>query len=424
MSNRSYAIYAIFVVLLGHRIMLSWTASSYIFGPLDRFLETTISTPRYSREHLEAIKKAKNKSTVEYRACCGLGHRLSKMADAYHTARKNNFGFRVFWEFCDDKTESFHYFFGPQPLSELENVQDGREVIKISNEAHCMEKLLRNGNSSQCKCPADFIESSGVFFNSLVERFRFKDEVDVFRRNHRFDDHFVLGMHVRAGNGEKGDFSRKDRAIHNITSWVESMSTILLTISRNATDGRPPLLFLATDTASMVEIFRQALSGFMEVVVYEQERPPEGSGVIFGEHGSRKKLNLTTALCEDWKSALMDMMVLTSSDVVISGRPSSFAQSLPMGVALSRNHSVYCEVARNGIYRCYQTLQEWCCLGKSFIPVEYRRVPLSDCEIPREYIVERPKSESQRLPTPRDVRHMTTFLPYDWDHIDWDSTSG
>jgi len=390
---------------------------------VDRFFEIAIEAPPSSIEHLETIKKAQNKSTVEYRACCGLGHRLSKMVDAYHIARKKNYGLRVFWEFCDNKTESFHHFFGPQPLSELENAQDGREVIKISNEAHCVKRLIRQGNSSQCKCPSDYIESSGEFFNSLVERFRYKDEVDAFRRYHRFDDHFVLGMHVRAGNGEEGDFARKKRAIDNVTSWVESMSNILLTISRNTTHGRPPLLFLATDTASMVETFRQALRGNMEVLEYEQPRLPEGNGVIFGEHGSRNKLNLTTELCQDWKSALMDMMVLTSSDVVISGRPSSFSQSLPMGVALSRDHTLYCEVAPKGTYQCYQTLHEWCCLGKSFLPIEYRRVPVSDCEIPPQYIVERPESETQRLPSPHDSRQMTTFLPYDWDQIDWDPNS-
>ena len=403
--------------------MLSWTVSTRMFGPMDRFLETTISAPLSSIEHLETIKKAKNKSTVEYRACCGLGHRLSKMVDAYHIARKKNYGLRVFWEFCDNKTESFHHFFGPQPLSELQNAQDGREVIKISNEAHCIEKLVRDGNSSQCKCPSDYIESSGEFYNSLVERFRYKDEVDAFRRYHRFDDHFVLGMHVRAGNGEQGDFVEKERAIHNVTSWVKSMSTILLTISRNTTNGRPPLLFLATDTASMVETFRHALRGEMEVVEYEQERPPEGSGVIFGQHGSQNMLNLTTELCQNLKSALVDMMVLTSSDVVISGRPSSFSQSLPMGVALSRDHAMYCEVAPNDRYRCYQTLHEWCCLGKSCISEEYRRVPVSDCEIPSRFIVKRPESETRSLPSPRKSRLMTTFLPYDWDQIDWDPNS-
>ena len=428
MSIRTYAVYGIFALLLGHHIMTSWMVSTFNISPFDWL--STVAAPSLDedwllRNQLEMITKAKNKSTVEYSACCGLGHRLSKMVDAYHIARKKNFGMRVIWEFCGDGTESFHHFFGPQPLSELEGVQDGREVIKVMNEAPCVESLVRTGNSTECRCPPDYIESNSVFFNGLVERFRFKDEVDTFRRNHHFDDHFVLGMHVRAGNGEVGDFTRKDRAMHNVSSWVDSVTAMLLTLSRNATSGRPPLLFLATDTASMADTLRDALSGQMDVVVYEQERLPEGSGVLFGEHGSRDKLNVTSELCQDLKNALMDMMVLTSSNVVISGNPSSFTQSLPMGVALSRDHTLYCEVAPNGTYRCYQTFQEWCCLGETFLRIEFINVPRkSDCEIDSEFLVERPESETERLPSLGNSPPMTTFVPYDWDHLDWNHSSG
>ena len=427
MMIRSYALYAVFVLILGHRTITLWTVSTYRIRPFDGL--SSVASPRSqdwpSREHLQKIKKAKDKSYVEYSACCGLGHRLSKMVDAFHIARTRNFGMRVFWEFCGDGTEGFHHFFGPQPLSELESVQDGREVIKVMNEAPCVDFLdRRGGDIGQCRCPSDYIESNGIFFNGLVERFRFKEEVDKFRRHHRFDAHFVLGMHVRAGNGEIGDFTEKDRTIHNVTSWVESVTAILLTMSRNATRRRPPLLFLATDTASMVDTLRQALSGHMDVVVFEQERLPEGSGVLFGEHGSRDKLNVTSELCHDMKNALMDMMVLTSSDVVISGNPSSFTQSLPMGVALSRDHTQYCEVSPKGTYQCYQTFQEWCCQGKPFRSREYIKVPQSECEIPSQFIVERPESETQRLPSPGNSPPMDTFLPYDWDHIDWNHSSG
>jgi len=366
----------------------------------------------------EIVKLAKHKSTVEYRACCGLGHRLSKMVNGYHTARMKNFGFRVFWEFCDEKTETFHYFFGPQPLSELEGVVDGRETIKISNEAHCMVPFRRRGESETCQCSSDWMQSNEIFFNSLVERFRFKDEVDEFRSRHRFDDHFVLGMHVRAGNGEIGDFTRKNRTIENMTSWTESMSDMLISISNSSSHGRPTVLFLATDTAAVVETMRQSLVGKMDVVVYEQSRPPDGSGVVFGEHG-RGIANRTKQRCDDWKNALMDMMILTGSDVVISGRPSSFTQSLPMGVALSRKNGRYCEVALDATYRCYRTFQDWCCRGVSFLPIEYLQVPVTKkCEIPADHIVQRPNRETKSLPTPRYVRHLDTFLPYDWDHLD------
>jgi len=373
----------------------------------------------FSNELMEKIVRAKNKSTVEYRACCGLGHRLSKMVDAYHIARTKNYGFRAFWDFCDNKTESFHYFFGPQPLSELEHVKDGRETIKISNEADCTVPFIRRGDKERCRCPSDYITSNGLFFNSLVERFRFNDEVETFRRKHYFDDHFVLGMHIRAGNGEVGDFSRKNRGIANMTVWVQSISNIVLSLSKTLGDGRPTLLFLATDTASVVEMIRHSLRGKMDVVVYEQNRPPEGSGVIFGQTGPGDQTIQTTGICQDWKNVLMDMMILTSSDVIISGRPSSFTQSLPMGVALSRENRMYCEVNLNTTYQCYQTFKEWCCRGVSFLTKEYLRIPVkTKCEIKPEHILYRPMSETKWLPTMLDRRHLRTFLPYDWDNMD------
>lgn len=42
-----------------------------------------------------------NISSVDYMACCGAGHRISKTADANYLARVLNFTLRSFWGFCD-----------------------------------------------------------------------------------------------------------------------------------------------------------------------------------------------------------------------------------------------------------------------------------------------------------------------------------
>ena len=63
-------------------------------------------------------KQARKTSSVDYFACCGAGHRLSKLVDAHFIATKLRFGLRVFFGFCD-KQEVYSYLFGPDPLDEL-----------------------------------------------------------------------------------------------------------------------------------------------------------------------------------------------------------------------------------------------------------------------------------------------------------------
>lgn len=49
-----------------------------------------------------------NVSSVDYMACCGAGHRISKMADAYYLAQRLNFTLRGYWGYCDTVATSGH----------------------------------------------------------------------------------------------------------------------------------------------------------------------------------------------------------------------------------------------------------------------------------------------------------------------------
>ena len=71
------------------------------------------------------------KSSVDYHACCGLGHRLSRMSDANYVAQRLNFGLRSFWGFCGN-LEVFYYLFGPQRVNMLANVTDTGNYLRIS----------------------------------------------------------------------------------------------------------------------------------------------------------------------------------------------------------------------------------------------------------------------------------------------------
>jgi hypothetical protein len=62
-----------------------------------------------------SLDDARDVSSVDYMACCGAGHRLSKMADANFLAQQLQFALRAYWGYCDTSdqtgqlTEVFQY---------------------------------------------------------------------------------------------------------------------------------------------------------------------------------------------------------------------------------------------------------------------------------------------------------------------------
>jgi len=478
---------------------------------------STEGTTATSENHVsEAMKQTvKMKSSVDYTTCCGIGHRMSKMVDAYYHSIIRNFGLRIFWGFCTTTMdmnnnninnitknnpnnnhstvttttttiEIFHYFFGSQPLEEIKSVTNMSWVMKVKNESPCFHRLHRTGignettmneredgddknknnniknqnqNQNQtCPCPAHFLEASETFYIGLLERFTERKSVQEFQQKHDFETHFVLGLHIRAGNGEQGDFVRKQRGIPNITEWVHHMTQTILSLSTESTRHRrvttidnegqqqqqelPPILFIATDTASLVTDFRESLKGKIKVIDYHQERLQEGEGVIFGEMGRTVPQLASNECLSHWRNPLMDMMILASADVVIAGRPSSFTQSLPMSIALSRRRRPpewpkkkalrpYCEVSLDGqTYQCFQDSYDWCCHGRTDFYLngtrryEFRRMPHPDFQKEcghdhdQKYLIRRP-SDGGRIPTIQNSQAISSFLPYNWDWVNY-----
>jgi hypothetical protein len=62
-----------------------------------------------------SLAEAEQLSSVDYMACCGAGHRTSKLAEASYLAKVLRFGLRVYWGYCDTydtrqrQTEVFQY---------------------------------------------------------------------------------------------------------------------------------------------------------------------------------------------------------------------------------------------------------------------------------------------------------------------------
>jgi hypothetical protein len=444
-------------------------------------------------------------SSVDYFSCCGLGHRLSKMSDAHYVAKKRlNFQLRVFWATCQvasssvnhnnqTNVEVFHYFFGAQPLEEIQELlqqqQQARKSnytistttatrhhhnLRLHNEIPGFKKFKRQSDeyyyvpihhlednsdaslppsppniriTSQEECPyqkgeimEDFFQETANFHSSLKQRFvsRHQTLFDYWRGRFQFSNHTVLGLHVRAGNGEKGDFLRKNRGVEDWEAWTVSMAELIAQMIRQEewtiTTTKPPLLFLATDTDSILHKLQEHLQGILPVVSLPQERQVDGSGVAFGN-----KVQVDEGEClEKWQNLILDMMLLSDVDIIIAGRPSSFTQSLPMSIALSssRNHhhqsnddhntttikAPYCEVNRNAtLYQCYSDFEDWCCNGKSSFHMEgihpgyeYRRLPLA---LHQEDFSQKIQPRPSDVPLDPKLVRQHTPLPYDWAPI-------
>ena len=327
-------------------------------------------------------------SSVDYFACCGAGHRLSKLADANYVAKQLKFSLRVFFGFCNN-LEVYSYLFRPQSLTK-EFLAGGTPdmYIKFSNEVPGFKKITRQGgNTTTCPCFDNDhrFEADIELFNSIRDRFRDQEKIDNFRRDNNFVKHTVIGLHVRAGNGEGGDFMRKNRTIQDSTVWCQNMADLLINMSSAFTD--PPILFIATDTAHIISKLQTMLKNKMNVIHLAQDRLVQGDGVLFGDSGS---VNDNGDEClNGWIDSFTDMILLSHADIVVAGRPSSFTQSLPMTLALSKNKSErkvrksFCEVNPAATSTmCFEDLKDWCCNGDTSFSLhsiqkfEYRRMPI------------------------------------------------
>ena len=109
--------------------------------------------------------------------------------------------------------------------------------------------------------------------------------------------------------------------------------------------------------------------------------------MLFGDSGS---VNDNGDEClNGWIDSFTDMILLSHADIVVAGRPSSFTQSLPMTLALSKNKSErkvrksFCEVNPAATSTmCFEDLKDWCCNGDTSFSLhsiqkfEYRRMPI------------------------------------------------
>ncbi|KAL7568624.1 hypothetical protein ACA910_022724 [Epithemia clementina (nom. ined.)] len=360
---------------------------------------------------------------VRFHACCGLGHRLQRMAGAHYVAKARfHFGLTGIWGKCH-KTNLFSYLFEPEEEDAATTATNNSTsprgtLVNIHNEAAGFRIIGPPRASSPCPCPDDQIQLDYQFYQSLRNRFRFRDKVEQFRLDHGFDQHTVIGIQIRAGNGEQGQFLQLHRGILDPESFRQNLIAQLqekfpTIMSNNSTSGatKPPLIYVASDTLSMIQQLRNeihnvtnssnttkivptnattattTLQNDIPVVDYPHIRIDEGNGVRVNNIDN---INNTNSSAEEsclngWRDALMDMILLSSADVIVATSYSSFTQSMPLSVVMQESSfpTPFCELATvapppspimtvldpqappQQELQCFRTYQEWCSESKS-----------------------------------------------------------
>uniref|UniRef100_A0A7S4EJU7 Uncharacterized protein n=1 Tax=Pseudo-nitzschia australis TaxID=44445 RepID=A0A7S4EJU7_9STRA len=223
------------------------------------------------------------------------------------------------------------------------------------------------------------------FYHRLVENYRFQLEIQDFQIQYKWSERpLVIGLHLRAGNGEGAHFEESGRASskgYNETTMITRLMKLINKVTaheikrrreRNEdirlenqrhheqSDVLAPLLFVATDTAHLIPLIEKATKLAtnddgnsrlslnelhflnatttrpktvpLQIVTWPQNRLPKNSGVGFDILKGKGDRCL-----ESWKSAMSDVLMLSKVDVLIAAKRSTFTQSLPLALGFDRN---------------------------------------------------------------------------------------
>jgi hypothetical protein len=271
---------------------------------------------------------------IRYVGVAGLGHRLIRMSCAYHLAKVLKIpSFDVFWKgncprryrskpnilqllfgdealsiprldektlfpFLEHETSASltDFLFGPTEGKNSTKIQQLKLVNDVQGYSHMYESHDFKGLNPPFfgKTVTDY-----EFYSQLIQKFQFREEVDNIMASYS-TTHTVIGIHIRAGNGEVGDFEKfRQLGYGNINGWLHNFTSLLqnfLLLNQSlVSKDKPPMIFLATDTASVIDNFKGYM-GETPVLVVPQHYPSTGEGVSYnGNHA-----NLSMCL-DSWK---------------------------------------------------------------------------------------------------------------------------
>ena len=182
------------------------------------------------------------------------------------------------------------------------------------------------------------IQSDYQFYHQLMLLFehKHKSRIEHVLENIRFTDHTVFGLHIRAGNGEGGDFKLKQRGIPNIDKWIERVVNLLCGYRHQHSHyftRKPLLIYVGTDTGSAIDKLRSWSNATCQIpfVSAEQAYPDEGKSVTWSQ-----KYDDNDKCLKGWEDMFLDMFMFTRCNTVLGGTYSSFTQSAPLSFIMHK----------------------------------------------------------------------------------------
>lgn len=327
----------------------------------------------------------------------GLGHRLSKLVSAYHLAHAKLSPFldefQVDWGTCgtNETGEIFAFLFGSnrlrvsqaavetgQPPSFPSKAGRGRTVIVRNDvQGYYAGQAYKNAqiplSLAALHSPTHEwnrkMDADRSFFRHLLQAFgkNHGQPMRDFQRHHHWEDSYVIGLHLRAGNGEQDHFTEADRGVTNLTDWCYSIAKTLqcflsdakATVGDNKA-GKQPVVFVSTDTSDLIPVVSAAFAKFeVPVIIFPQDRLPSQEGVSYQKWTDGDKCYY------GWRSAMTDMALLAQSDLLVAASRSTFTQVLPLSqvwVKGEENGGAYrfCEMGNGGIsMTCFTSRAAW-----------------------------------------------------------------
>jgi len=245
---------------------------------------------------------------VFHRGVSGLGHRLGRMAAAYHLTKALNISHLYAswgWECGPNENgdpDVFDNLFGrgpmivPSPLVPMfpswhvsfqrknNTNNDTKQLVKFINRIPGYRRAQAQGVDIDEVIKNNYYGKQSTdreFYSQLMALFRYRGQAVEFMKRHRFTDHTVVGLHIRAGNGEHGHFQRKHREINISDEWVHAVAQTIHEFSQNWT--KPAMIFVASDTFSIIDKLAQAMKP-IPVISFDQTSMQKGRGVSYN-HG-------------------------------------------------------------------------------------------------------------------------------------------
>ena len=207
----------------------------------------------------------------------------------------------------------------------------------------------------------------------LLFEHKHKTRIEEVLKMTKFESHTVFGLHVRSGNGESGDFQRKNRGMLDLDGWL-TRAVHLFCDYRDKNSHyftkKPLMIFVGTDTGSVIPKLHVLSKATCQIpfVSAEQAYPEEGQSVTWS-----KRYNDGEKCLKGWEDMFLDMYFFTRCNSVMAGTYSSFTQSAPLSfimhkakLQLVKGHhhrlhpNFFCDIGVDGQRMdCATTLVEW-----------------------------------------------------------------